>query len=688
MKKIFLALFAMLMVSSAVAQLDRSKRPEAGPAPKLEFKDYDIIELDNGLKIIVVEDHKLPRVSMSLIIDRDPIFEGEKAGYVSLAGEMLRQGTTSRPKATLDEEIDFMGASLNTSSSSAYASGLSKYTEKLFELLADVAQNPAFPAEEFEKIKEQQLSSIQSSKDDPAAVNARIFNQLLYGANHPYGESATEETVTRVDLEDCKQYYNNYWIPNITYLAVVGDVKKRQVKKLAKKYFGKWERANVPVSTFEAPAEQSGIQIAVVNNESAVQSVVQLGNTIMLKPGDEDVLALRLADQVLGGGSLGRLFKNIREDKAYTYGAYSSYSTDELIGSFTADASVRNEVTDSAVVEFLKEFERMRTEPVPADELEAAKNYIIGSFGRSLERPQTVASFALNKERYNLPKDYYENYLSKLGKLTAEDVMKASNTYMKTNMLICVTGKASQIGGPLEALGTVTYYNKEGKQIDKPGMPIPEGVTAQSVIDNYVKAIGGKENIAKVKDITYKMTAVLPGAPFKPEVTVVKKENRFYFNMEAEGFGVLQKIVYNGSKGKVSGMQGSAEMDEEQLKDMKAESRLFPQARYGELGYTLKLVEIANVNDQPAYVVEVTSDGGNTVTQYYNMETGFLVKEEQVQESPQGPVTTGSTYGDYKAVSGVKVPYKQGLITGGPADVSMTVTDVKVNSKVPNSTFE
>lgn len=688
MKKIFLALFSVLMVSSAVAQLDRSKRPEAGPAPTTEFKDYDLIELDNGLKIIVVEDDKLPRVSMSLIIDRDPIFEGEKAGYVSLAGEMLRQGTTTRPKATLDEEIDFMGASLNTSSSSAYASGLSKYTEKLFEILADVAQNPAFPADEFEKIKEQQISSIQSSKDDPAAVNARIFNMLLYGADHPYGESATEETVSKVDLEDCKQYYNNYWIPNITYLAVVGDVKKRQVKKLAKKYFGDWEMANVPVSTYEAPAPQKGLQIAVVNNESAVQSVVQMGNTIMLKPGAPDVLPLRLADQVLGGGSLGRLFQNIREDKGYTYGAYSSYSTDELVGSFTADASVRNEVTDSAVVEFLKEFERMRTEAVPEKELEAAKNYIIGSFGRSLERPQTVASFALNKERYDLPEDYYENYLSKLGALTAEDVMKASNAYMKTDMLICVTGKATQIGGPLEALGNVTYYNKEGKQIDKPGMPIPEGVTAQSVVDAYVKAIGGKENISKVKNISYQMTATLPGAPFTPVVTVVQKEDRFFFNMEAEGFGVLQKIVYNGAKGKVSGMQGSAEMEGEQLENMKAKARLFPEARYQELGYTLKLVEISNVNDKPAYVVEVTNDLNTTTTQYYDMESGLLVKEEQVQDSPQGPVTTGSTFGDYKEVGGVKLPHKQGLITGGPADISMTVTEAKVNSKVPSSTFQ
>ncbi len=687
MKKIFLALLAVWMVSPAFAQLDRSKRPEAGPAPELKFGEYDLIELDNGLKIIVVEEHKLPRVTMSLIIDRDPIFEGEKAGYVSLAGEMLRQGTTTRPKAQLDEEIDFMGASLNTGSSSASASGLSKYTEKLMELLADVAQNPAFPQEEFEKLKEQQISGIKSSKDDPASVNARIFQMLLYGKNHPYGESATEETTSNVDLEDCKQYYNNYWIPNITYLAVIGDVKKKQIKKLAKKYFGKWERANEPALTYPAPEQPSGLQIAVVNNESAVQSVVQMGNTINLKPGDPDVIALRLSNQVLGGGSMGRLFQNIREDKGYTYGAYSDYDSDRLIGSFTAEASVRNEVTDSAVVEFLKEFERMRTEKIVAEDLQASKNFIIGSFGRSLESPQTLASFALNKEIYDLPDDYYENYLSRLGTLTAEDVMKASNTYIKSNMLICVTGKASQIGDKLEALGpAVTYYDKEGNKIEKPGMPIPEGVTAESVLKNYIKSLGGKEKISKVKDVTYVMSTDIPGAPFKPTTTIIQKENRSYFSMEAEGMGVLQKIVYDGKKGMNSGMQGSSEMNDEQLKSARKNARMFPESRYQELGYTTKLVEVSMVDGKPAYALEVTDEDGEVSTQYFDTETYLLLKVEQTNDTPQGPMTSGMRYGDYREVDGVMFPYERTLIIG-PQKIEMTATEVKVNTGVKDGMF-
>jgi zinc protease len=689
MKRVLIVLFAVLIVSPIMAQVDRSIRPTAKDAPKIEFGDYDLIELDNGLKIIVVEDHKLPRVTMSLIVNRDPILEGEKAGYVEIAGQMLRQGTTTRPKAQLDEEIDFMGASINTSSASASASGLSKYTDKLMELLADVARNPAFPTQEFDKLKQQQKSGLESSKDDPAAVNARVFGALLYGKDHPYGEMATLETADSYSLEDCKTYYRNNWIPNNTYLAIVGDVKKRKIKKMAKEYFGSWAMGNVPQKTYPAPAEPTGVQIGVVNNNSAVQSVIEIGNTINLKPGDPDVVALRLANQILGGGSLGRLFQNIREDKGYTYGAYSDYDSDKLIGSFTAEASVRNNVTDSAIVEFMKEFERLRTEPVPAEELEAAKNFIIGSFGRSLERPSTLASFALNKEIYNLPEDYYETYLERLGSLTAEDVMNAAKKYMKTDaMQISVNGKATMIGDKLEALGKVTYYDKDANVTTKPSMDIPAGVTAETVLDAYTKAIGGAEAVAKVKDIMYVMNAEITGAPIKPVATIKVKKDRFLMDMTAEGMGTLQRMVYDGKTAKMSGMMGNQELEGDDLEEMKMEAVLFAETRYASLGYTTKLTEmVMGESGNALYALKVTSPTGKVVTQYFDAENGLLVKEEEITETPQGDMTSSTMYSDYKSVGGVMLPYARTQMAG-PQKITMTATEVKVNSGIKDSEFK
>ncbi len=689
MKKIFSLVFTVAMALGATAQLDRSVRPEAGPAPKLDFGKYDVYEMDNGLKLIVVEDHKLPRVSMSLIIDRDPVQEGDKAGYVELAGEMLRQGTTNRPKTQLDEEIDFIGASVNTSSSSVSASGLSKYTEKLIEILADVTLNPAFPQEEFEKLKKQMISGIESAKEEPDAIAENVFAAMLYGKDHPYGEFPTLKTVEKIELEDCKTYYNNYWIPNDAYIAIVGDIKARTAKKLVKKYFEDWEMANVPENVFQQPKPAKGLEISFVNKESAVQSVVTIGNVIELKPGSPDEVKLNLANQILGGGSMGRLFQNIREDKAYTYGAYSSYDDDRLVGEFSASASVRNDVTDSAIVEFYKEFQRLRNEPVTDEELEGAKNFIIGSFGRALENPSTIARFALNIQRYNLPEDYYENYLTRLQALTADDVMATAQKYIDTeNTHLVVVGKASDVAARLKAMGPLKYYDTEGNETGEPSMPVPAGITADSVVNTYIRAIGGRENLKKVKDITTKMEAQVTGAPMTMNATIIRKKPDMYkMEMVAPGMGTIMSQVYNGEKGKMGGMQGEQVLEGDDLKGMAEQARFNKELDYLTDAYTIKLTKIMMVDDQKAYVMEVTDSNGNKATEYYAVSSGLKIKAEATEETPQGPMSSSQTFGDYREVNGVKYPYMM-KIESGPQKVNMKVTEIKVNSGVKDSEFK
>ncbi len=688
MKKIFSILFTLAITLSATAQIDRSIRPEAGPAPKLDFGKYQVFEMKNGLKLIVVEDHKLPRVSISLIIDRDPILEGSKAGYVQLAGEMLRQGTTTRPKAQLDEEIDFIGASLNTSSSSVSASGLSKYTEKLIAMMADVTLNPAFPPEEFEKLKKQALSGIESEKDDADAIAENVFRAMMYGLDHPYGEMMTKATAESIQLEDCKTYYNNYWVPNDSYIAIVGDIKPEKAKELITKYFGAWKTANVPKNAYDMPEPANGMQISIVNKESAVQSVVTIGNVIELKPGSPDEVTLRLANQILGGGSLGRLFQNIREDKAYTYGAYSSYDDDRLVGQFSASASVRNEVTDSAVMEFYKEFKRLQTEPVPAEELQAAKNYVIGSFGRSLESPSTVARFALNIQRYKLPADYYETYLAKLQAVTPEQIMEVAKKYIGTESThLVVVGKASDIADDLAAMGKVTYYDTEGKVAEAPSEPVPAGITAETVVNNYIDAIGGVKKLKKVKDITTKYDAEIAGAPMKISATITrKKPNMYKMEMVAAGMGTLMAQTYDGERAKTSGMQGEKVLEGEDLEDMAQQAKFNTELEYLTDAYTLKLTKVASVDGQKTYVMEVTDKDGKTETEYYSVESGLKIKSESTEETPQGPISSSQSFSDYKEVNGVMYPHTL-KIDAGPQKIKMTVTEIKVNSKIKKSEF-
>ncbi len=688
MKRILTSTLALLLSVATFAQVDRSIRPEAAPAKDIEFGDYDVYKLKNGLTIIVVENDKLPRVSFSLVVDRDPIIEGDKAGYVSLAGQLLRQGTTNRSKDQLDEEIDFIGASLFTGSSNVYAAGLSKYTETLVELLADVALNPSFPAEEFEKLKKQSLSGIENAKDDPNSLSSRIFNQSVYGQEHPYGELDSEATIENINLEDCKNYYNQYWAPNQTYITVVGDIKARKAKKLIKKYFGDWEMKAVPKTEVPTAPSYDQTIVNIVNRNSSVQTVLNIGNSIDLKPGHPDIVKLTVANQILGGGSMGRLFRNIREDKAYTYGAYSSYSTDRYVGEFSAGASVRNEVTDSAVVEFIKEFRRMQNEAVSAEELQAAKNNIIGSMGRSLESPQTIASYALNIQRYGLPEDYYESYLSRLDAVTVEDIMAVAKKYFKADALvITAVGKGGEIASTLEKFGPVTYYDFYGEETGPPSLPIPAGVTAEGVLQNFIDALGGQEKLDAVKDVTINSTMALPGMPM--EATNVTKQKRPYYlyqEMSVAGMGTLNKTVFNGKTAKVSGMGGNQEVSGEEAEAFKSQAKLFIESTYLESGYTLKLSSIQFLDGVKAYAMEVTNPDGDNITEYYSVETGLKLREEETMDGPEGPITVSKSFNDYREVNGVMFPFSI-TINQGQQKIDLSVKSIMVNTGLKASDF-
>lgn len=691
LKKITPLLLTLLLLASPLAaQIDRSEPPEAKPAQPLEFGDYKVKTLKNGLTLILVEDHKLPRMTAYLLVERKPIQEGDKKGYVNLAGQMLRQGTENIPKDSLDRTIDFLGADLSTSSNSVYVSGLSKYNERLIKILADVVLNPAFPQEEFDKLKKQALSGIESAKDNPDALSSRLFNHTLYGGDHPYGELETEQTLNNIKLEDCRKFYNTYWAPNKSYLAIIGDIKSGKTKRWVKKYFGDWPEKDVPEPQYADPELPGQAVVNIINRSSSTQTKLQLGNTIELTPGDSDILPLRLANQILGVGSMGRLFQNLREDKGYTYGAYSNYDADEVIGEFSAGASVRTAVTDSAVSQFLLEFDSLRSHPVSQEELESAKNFITGSFGRSLESPQTLASFALNIRRYNLPENYYETYLERLDKVSAEQVRAAAQQYIKPDsLIITAVGKGSVIGEKLKAFGPVHYFNFQGDTVEAPNLPVPEGLTASKVLQAYVAARGGQEKLDAVKDLTMNMKASIQGMPpnMKATSTIKRLRPNYYLSeLEVTGMGVVNKQLYDGEKGVVSGMRGTQTLEGEKLESLKTSARFFLESQYEDLEYQVALTGAELVNGKKAYALKVTAPNGDTHTDYYAAESGLKIKDVSSQETPQGTVTTVRYYSDYRPVNGVLFPYE--IKVTSPQEITLEVQDIKVNKGLSPDDFQ
>ena len=465
MKKIFYTILAISIFSAAYAQIDRSKMPEPGPAPQIKIGEARSFTLDNGLRVFVVENSKVPRVTYSLVFDYDPVFDKEMAGLTDITGGILRTATANRTKEMIDEEIDFIGASMSVYAGGLYASGLSNYTSTLAELIADVLINARFEEEHFNRVKTQTLSGLMAGKNEPSSVAARVNNVLLYGSNHPYGLNITEKSLENITLENCERFYNTYYKPEITYMAVVGDVKFDEIKKIVENYFGKWERGLVPKHSYPTPMPPKGVRVAVVDRPNAVQSVIRVGYPVDLKPGAEDIISARVMNSILGGGT-SRLFNNLRETHGFTYGAYSSLSSGKLVGSFVANTDVRTIATDSAVNEILYEIRRMQNELVPLNELNLFKNEMNGNFALSLEDPQTIANFALNIARYDLPADYYTTYLQRLAAINENDILKAANKYlMPNNVNILVVGNASEIAGETLTLTSCNISSAKSNQV-------------------------------------------------------------------------------------------------------------------------------------------------------------------------------------------------------------------------------
>ncbi len=682
--KILILVLAIVFAVPSFSQVDRSKQPAPGPAPEINLGKYESFTLPNGLKVFVVENHKLPRVAFSLTIDREPILEGNQTGYLEAAGELLRTGTKTKTKDQLDKEIDFIGATLFTSSDGVFAMSLTDHIQKLLGIMSDIVLNSDFKQAELDKIKKRMESALAAQKDNPNAISAVVEDALLYGKDHPYGETETEQTVDNITLNKCKEYYSKFFAPNISYLAVVGDINVKEAKVLVTKYFGAWKKKTVPSFKYKKPEAPKNRVVALVDRPNSVQSVISIAYPVQLKLGDPDLIKASVANTILGGGVF-RLFENLREKHSYTYGAYSSLVQDRLVGHFSASASVRNEVTDSSITQMLYEMNRIRNEAVPDSELQMAKNYMTGNFAIALERPQTIATYAINIARYHLPKDYYQNYLKNIAAVTPKEVQEMAEKYIKPDdAYVIVVGKASEIENGLKQFGPLTLYDKYGDKIDTTKNKAPEGVTAKDIIDKYIKAIGSRENLEKVKD----RTTIMRGSVQGMNITTVvyqKEPNKMMSELDA---GVMkQETYFDGQKGVVSVAGNTQEIQGDALQAMKYESMIHPMFIVDSLKINAKLAGTEKVNGKDAYKLELSLPDGKTWFEYFDPETGYKVKDSKSITVPQGIFTKETEYSDYRNVDGVMYPFKIRQSVGAQS-FEFNVSSIKVNTGLTDDKFE
>lgn len=670
MKKISIYIIcALFTLSSVQAQVDRTKYPEPGVAPTLNIGDAETFTLPNGLKVFVVENHKLPRITFSLVLDRDPILEGGKVGLTSMVGELMRSGTKLHSKEQLDEAIDQIGASISVGSASASASSLSKYRTELLSLFSEILFQPSFPVTELDKIKKQFVSGLAAAKDDPNSISSVVTNAVLYGKNHPYGENETEATIKNVEVADIQNYYNTYFKPNIGYLAIVGDITKAEAEKLVKEHFGSWKKGSVLTHVWPAVKSSETNKVILVDRPSSVQSVINVTYPVDLQYNSSDRIASSLLSYILGGGSSSRLFMNLREDKGYTYGAYSSLSPDKLIGKFSANASVRTEVTDSSVYQMLHELKHIDENTITEEELIAAKAYLTGSFGRSLESPSTIASFALNSEIQKLPKDYYKNYLKNLDAVTVAELNKLAPKYIKpANAYVVIVGNAAEFKDQLGQFGEVINYTAEGDvEVKKEA---DASVNADAVIEKYITAIGGKEKIATINTLKQTAEGEVQGMTISQIIQVDKKQGKA-LQLTFMGAQELSRVTITKDKVTAVAMGQEQELPAAIGDAMKGVLEIIPQVNYANNGTKLTLDGIGLVNGEDAYKV-IVENGEVKSTDYYSVANGLLLKSESA--------STGEvSYSDYKDYDGMKFP---SVITVNSPQMPVTLKMVIVKNEI------
>jgi zinc protease len=411
--------------------------------------------LTNGLKLVVVEDNRLPIVSFRLAFRAGSVNDPtDLPGLASMTAAMLTEGTEKRTSQQIAAEVERLGASLSASAgadnSVIGASALAQYTDEILELMADILINPSFPESELNLARENAKQGLIAQRAQPSFLSDERLSKVLYG-EHPYSVvSATEQSLDAITREKLIDAHRKMFTPDNAVFVAVGAVKADELAAKIESLFGAWKHSGETETNFAAPPERATRTIYLVDRPGSAQSNIVLAN-LAIKRSDPDYFPLLVMNQVLGAGASSRLFMNLREQKDYTYGAYSSLDARRLTGAFEATAEVRSAVTGDALKEFFYELERIKTEPIPEQELQDAKNYMTGVFPIRLETQEGLINQLVTMQMYNLPSDYLATYRENVAAISAEQAQQAANKYIAPDkMAIVIVGDAGQIWEQIE----------------------------------------------------------------------------------------------------------------------------------------------------------------------------------------------------------------------------------------------
>ncbi len=439
-------------------QVDRSTPPKLGPPPILKLPAIQRLQLSNGLPVVLMEKHQVPLVQINVLVKSGTVNEPHgQNGLASLTVDMLDEGAGHRDALQLADAIDFLGAQISTSAG-YHNSVVSLHTpaarmDSALNLLSDVVLRPKFPQKELNRLRKERLTSLLQLHDRPTAIASALFNRILYGRKHPYGRIrlGSEKSLRKFTVADLRDFYRRNFVSNNAAIIVVGDVTPAEILPKLEKAFGKWASGRPAVPKLPAVSQIKKERIYLVDKPGAAQSVIRIGRIGVTRK-TADYYPLVVMNTLLGGSFTSRLNQNLREEHGYSYGAGSSFSFRPLPGPFLAGASVQTDVTDKALVEFMKELNNIR-KPISDEELTRTQNYVALRFPRRFETVRGIARQLQDLVAFDLPEDYFNNYVLKILAVTRADVERVARKYIVPDkMAIVVVGDRGRIEKGIRAL--------------------------------------------------------------------------------------------------------------------------------------------------------------------------------------------------------------------------------------------
>ncbi|HXD74354.1 MAG TPA: pitrilysin family protein [Vicinamibacterales bacterium] len=715
---------------SAQQQIDPSRWPNEFPprplaARPVNFPPYQMQTLPNGLRIVAVAHHEQPVVSIRLLVGAGASLDPKgKTGLAHLTASLLDQGTTTATAAQMNDEIDFIGGSMGAGAGTdlSYLNVLvmKDSFERGLQMLSDMARRPAFKQEELERQRQQLLSSLQVSFDDPDFIANAVFDRLVYGF-HPYGlpQSGTPETLRSITRDDIVAFHDKYFWANNAILAVVGDVQPEEAFASVRRIFGDWQKKDVGTSAFAEPPMPTR-RVVVVNKPDAVQTEVRVGN-IGIQRNHPDYMAVNLAIRILGGEGSNRLHQVLRTARGLTYGAQADFDTFRDAGDFEAETNTRTAQTGEVLRLIVDEFWRLQRERVNERELADAKAYLTGSFPLTIETPNAIAMQVLNVLFYGLPVEQLQTFRERVNAVTVDDIQRVARLYLKPDRLsVALVGNAAEFAPQLQGVGFPSFETVDIQNLDLTAVDfkrparraaadaVPSAIPAvapdlqvrpaqaaysaqnavgrtdreaNAALNRVVAAMGGIDALRNVKTIIAKQSV----SQKTPEAVMTSDTTSFIeypdkFRVEAgTTYGNLVQ-GFDGRTAWTSDPQGSREVPREVAAEAK-----------NNLDRDVIRLLIAGVDGRAAVrrlpdgSLEFTGGAAGPVTLSIDPATS-RVSKESFAAGRGGQALVEETFSDYRAVNGVQMPFVAERHVG-PLSIRRTVRDIRVNDSIDPKLF-